>query len=360
VTLRTLSLGLLVVVGATGQERPFEAPPELQTFVRRVTLGHTGVRAKLQALPGAIYRPVEDGGLGMTYDGSVTRTVAEVWRDRKANCLSMTAFFVAACDSIGVNVQYAEALNTNRWRRVGSLIRLERHVVSLVQIPPGEDLVADFLPQLRRRMGVYRVAILTERRMEALFHANRAVERMEEGNLEEALERARWAIRVDPELSTGWNIQGVVERALGQDEAAERSYRRALQLEPRDSTALGNLEALLRETGRVEEAETLRALALDVRKRDPYFHAFLAEEAMAENRLEEALQRIDTAIRLMPHDPDFYLAKARIHLMAGRLDAASKAIEEAKRHDRPSARAHYDSKMEAIKKLKAGEGSTRP
>ena len=66
-----------------------------------------------------------DGGLGMVYDNTYTRTVAEVWRDRKANCLSLTAFYIAACDSIGIKANYDEALNTNRWRRVGSVIRFD-------------------------------------------------------------------------------------------------------------------------------------------------------------------------------------------------------------------------------------------
>lgn len=350
--LRILMAGLLLAGGLAAQENPFEPPPDLQAFARKTTLHHTGVRPKLQALLEAIYRPQEQGGLGMTYDNTYTRTVEEAWRDRKGNCLTMTAFYVAACKTIDLKVQYAEALNTNRWRRVGSVIRFERHVVSLVQIPPGEDLVADFLPQLRRRMGVYRVEILPERRMKALFYANRAVEHLDEGNLDQALVLAQTAIQVDPQLSVGWNIRGVVEKTAGQAEVAEQSFRRALQLEPRDSTSLGNMETLLREAGRMEEAALLREQAQEIRKHDPYFNAFLAEEAMGSGDLDEALRRINTAIRIQPQDPDFHLARARIHLLAGRPDAAMKAIQEAQRRAQPAERARYDDKMAAIRSLK--------
>lgn len=351
--LRILMAGLLMAGCLTAQENPFEAPPELQAFARKTTLHYSGVRPKLQALLEAIYRPQDQGGLGMTYDNSYTRTVAEAWRDRKGNCLSMTAFYVAACKSIDLKVQYAEALNTNRWRRVGSVIRFERHVVTLVQIPPGEDLVADFLPQLRRRMGVYRVEILPERRMKALFYANRAVEHLDEGRLDQALELAQTSIKVDPQLSVGWNIRGVVEKTAGHLEVAELSFRTALKLEPRDSTSLGNMETLLRESGRIDEASILREQAQEIRKHDPYFNAFLAEEAMGTGDLEEAMSRINTAIKIQPHDPDFYLARARIHLLGGRTDAAMKAIQEAQKRAQPAERARYDDKMAAIRDLQA-------
>lgn len=349
----TLLAGLLLAGCLAAQENPFEAPPELQAFARKTTLHHTGVRPKLQALLEAVYRPQDQGGLGMTYDNTYTRTVAEAWRDRKGNCLTMTAFYVAAAKAIEMKVQYAEALNTNRWRRVGPVVRFERHVVTLVQIPPAEDLVADFLPQLRRRMGVYRVEVLPEKRMRALFYANRAVELLDVGDLDQALKLARTSIEVDPQLSVGWNIQGVVEKTSGQPEAAERSFRTALKLEPRDSTSLGNMETLLRETGRLEEAATLREQAQEIRKHDPYFNAFLAEESMAEGDLEEALNRINVAIKIQPHDPDFYLARARIHLLAGKTDAAMKAIQEAQKRDQPAERARYDDKMAAIRDLQA-------
>lgn len=349
--LQILLAGLLMAGCLAAQENPFEAPPELQAFARKTTLHHTGVRPKLQALLEAVYRPQDQGGLGMTYDNTYTRTVAEAWRDRKGNCLSMTAFYVAACKSIDVKVQYAEALNTNRWRRVGPVVRFERHVVTLVQIPPAEDLVADFLPQLRRRMGVYRVEVLPEKRMRALFYANRAVERLDIGDLDQALDLARTSIEVDPQLSVGWNIQGVVEKTSGEAEAAERSFRTALKLEPRDSTSLGNMETLLRETGRMDEAAVLREQAQEIRKHDPYFNAFLAEEAMVEGDLDEALSRINTAIKIQPHDPDFYLARARIHLLAGKTDAAMKAIQEARKRDQPAERARYDDKMAAIRSM---------
>ncbi len=332
-------------------------PPELQAFARRATAVQYLAKSKLQHLLSAIFRPEAEGGLGMVYDNGYTRTVAEVWRDRKANCLSLTAFYVAACDSIGIRAHYAEAVNTNRWRRAGSVIRFERHLVALVPLPPLEDVVADFLPQLRRRVGVYRVVILPPDRVRALFFANRAVELMEEGLSDEALAKANAAIRADPVMSVGWNILGVILKSRGEAVATERAFRRALVCDPADSSAIGNMEALLREQGRLEEAMRFRALGQVVRKKDPFFHGFLAEEAMAAGDYGEAEKRIKTALKLLPHEPEFFLTQARLNILLGRTEAAVKDLEEAQRWAVPEERERYDGKLAAVREQQKGQES---
>jgi len=338
---------------------PLAAPEEIKTFARRATANQTGTKAKLQSLLEAVFRPAEDGGLGMTYDNSHTRTVSEVWQDRKANCLSLTAFYVAACDSIGIQARFAEALNTNRWRRVGSVVRLERHLVALIPMLPVEDLVADFLPQLRKRVGVYRVAILDVQRVRSLFYANRAVEEMDAGSLSGALESAKLSITSDASLSVGWNIYGVVLKANGQSQEAEVAFRKALLCDPKDSSAIGNMETLMREQGRIEEAFRYRVMENDVRKKDPYFNAFLAEEALGQGNTGDAQKWIKKAIKLLPYEPEFFLTQARVNIMLGKTESAVKDLEEAQRWAVPGERDKYDSKLSAIRKVQKGEVETK-
>ncbi|MDP2877541.1 MAG: transglutaminase domain-containing protein [Holophaga sp.] len=320
-------------------------PIEVRNFARHTTGSQNGTRAKLQALLEAIFRSQAEGGLGLTYDNTYTRTVAEVWRDRKANCLSLTAFYVAACDSLGIQARFAEALNTNRWRRVGTVVRLERHIVALVELPPLEDVVADFLPQLRKRVGVYRVAVIGDSRVRALFYANRAVEELDKGQTDEALVTAKISVEMDSSLSVGWNIYGVVLKSHGKFQDAEAAFRKALRCDPRDSSAIGNMQALMREQGRFEEAIRYRLLELDVRKKDPYFNAFLAEEALAEGNVDGALTLIRKAIKLLPYESEFFLTQARVNILLGKTDLAVKDLEEAKKWAVPGERERFDSKL---------------
>lgn len=347
--LRAVPALLIALPALGGSQDPLASSPEIQQFARQATGLHPMNKGKLQALLSAIFRPEAEGGLGMVYDNTYTRTVAEVWRDRKANCLSLTAFYIAACDSLGIRVHYAEALNTNRWRRVGSVVRYERHLVALVPLPPVEDVVADFLPQLRRRVGVYHVSPLPVDRVRALFYTNRAVELLGEGNQEAAMEQANIAVRTDAVMSVGWNILGVVLKSGGRAEEAEKAFRRALVCDARDSSAIGNMEMLLREQGRLEEAARYRALGDDVRKKDPFFHGFLAEEAMEKGDYGEAQRRIKMALKILPRESEFYLTQARLHILLGKPDVAVKDLEEAQRWAVPAERERYDGKLAAIK-----------
>lgn len=347
--LRALILLLALALPMWAEGDPMLLPKEVEPHVLRLTMHQLGARAKVQAIMSWCMRPEADGGLGLVYDNSYTRTVPEVWRDRKANCWSLTTFFVACARVVGVEAKYAEALNTNRWRRIGTTIRFERHLVGVIRISVLDDLVADFLPQIRRRAGTYLVALIDEPRIRALYHSNRAVELLDEGLTEEAQRQAETAIRTDPHLSLGWNIQGVVFRAVGDLEKAEAAYLRALKEEPRDSAALGNMEALMRQLGRNAEADRYREKGQDVRKKDPYFHAFLADEALGEGNLEEARKRIKAALKILPYESEFYVLEARLRMAQGELDEAAKSLEKARKWAMPGERDRYDSKLNKIR-----------
>lgn len=345
---RILLAFLIGVTGLVAEEDPFAPPPELQLFARKNTLNQVSTPAKTAALLRAFFAPVEEGGLGMVYDDEYTRTVKEAWRDRKANCLSLTALYIAACRSVNLEARFGESLRISRWRRVGNTIRYERHVVAVVPSGNiGQELIADFLPEMRR--GSQMVAILDPKRVLALFHSNRAVELMEGLRPSEALQEAQRSIEVDPGSGVGWNILGVVQREQGLDKEAEASFRKALAVDPQDGSACGNLETLLRAQGRIQEAQAFRDRGLEVRKHDPYFNAFLAEEALANSDFSEAAKRIKMAIRLLPQEPDFHLIQARLYLAEGAPKNAIKALENAKRWASPEEQIRYDTKISLLK-----------
>ncbi len=340
----------------SGQADPFQAPPEMVAFVRRVIMPHDTITRSLQALLNAIFRPVDQGGLGMEYDNGQTRTVAEVWRDRKANCLSLTAFYVEACRSAKIEVKYAEATNTNRWRRVGGMVRFERHVVALIPIPPQDDLVADFLPQVRRRVGAYFVRVLLPMDFKALFFANRSVECLDEGNMSDAMAFAELAVKTSPQVGACWNILGVMQKTQGDLDKAEISFKKALSIEPADFVAIGNLEGLMKAQNRFAETAFYRRKGLELRQKDPYFQSFLADEALTEGNVAEAEKRIQAAIRIHPNEPEFFLFLARLKMEKGDLGAASKALEKATKAANPAERQRFENKLEALKRQQEAEG----
>ena len=345
--LRALPFLLAVVLLSAGED-PFEAPQELQAFARQHTQNQMSVTGKVGALLKAFFAPPEEGGLGITYDNTFTRTPIETWRDRKANCLSLTVLCVAGCRSVGLEARYGESLRISRWRRVGTTIRYERHIVAVVPTGSiGQEIIADFLPEVRRNSQL--IAPLEPRRVMALFYSNRAVELLDEAKQEEAQQAALRSIQVDPKLGVGWNILGVVQRAQGQEAEAEKSFLRAIEADPRDGAPCGNLENLLKGQGRDSEAQVYRDRGLEVRKKDPFFNAFLAEEALADSHFEEAEKRIKQAIRLLSQEPDFHLIHARVCLALGKPKQAIKALEQARKWAMPEMQARFDAKLALLK-----------
>ena len=329
---------------------PLAAPPELLPILRRATGNQLGVLAKLQRILDLFFRPEAEGGLGITYDNAHTRTVSEVLQDRKANCISLTALYVASCNLMGIPAHFAEPLNLNRWTRDGRIVRMERHVVALVPMPPMSDVVADFLPQLRKHQNVYILQTMSNERAQALFHSNRAVELLIDGHPDEAMHQADIALKADPASSVSWNIRGVILKNTGQLQEAEANYLKALKIDPKDTAAIGNMETLLLETNRQAEAIRYRQLGLELRKKDPYYQAFLAEEAMDGEQWEEAAKYVATAIKLLPYESSFYLLKARLDLVAGKPQKAIDALESARRWALPAERERYDNKIALLRK----------
>lgn len=325
----------------------FDAPKEFREFVVKKTLGTDSYLLKTQYFIAAAMGRVEDGGLGITYANDKTRTVAEVWKDRKANCMSLTAFYVAAFRSIGLPAQFAEAPSINLWTRSGNLILNEHHVVAFVPVNVLTRLVADFSG--RPHSGQLPIVPISESRFRALFHSNRAVELLLAGDKVGAEAEGQQAVKDDPRSGVAWNALGAVEKFDGRRVDAEQAFRTALSVDSDNGPACGNLETLCREEGRSAEADAFREMGLKIREKDPYFQAFLAKEALANGRVDEAITHVRRALKLQRSEPDFYLILAQAELDRGQRDEAQKAVEKAIQWSLPSQRKRMESKLDLIK-----------
>ena len=331
---------------ATPDEDILAIPPGFKDFVVKATLPYQGYTLKTRALVQAVFAKPEDGGLGLVYSNDKTRTVTQVWNDRRANCLSLTAFYVAACRAIQVDVKFADSAGINHWVRKGDFIFHERHVVAVLPVNVIESMVADFSAE--PRTGAHQLVFLSEPRFISLFHSNRAVELLRAGDPEGAWLEAQASVHGDPSSGIGWNIFGVVAQKRGEFDAAERAFRKALEVDPKDGSACGNLEELCRSQGRFSEAAEFHQLGLKVRDGDPYFHAFIAKNDLASGDINSALSHIKRALSLQRMEPDFYLILAQAELDRGERQAAEKAVEKAIHWSLPDQRKRMESKLALI------------
>jgi len=323
-------------------EDPFWVPPELIAFARNKIAMVSEERSKAEALLRFLVWPEELGGLGLHYSNDRTRTINEVWLERKANCLSLTLVYVMLAKHLRINATFAESLEAINWSRVGNVVRAEKHMVAVIQRHSGGDLVADFLSQTRSRYGNYFVNIVTDAHAKSMYYSNIAVEALIVNDIDTAAERISVALEHDPASSQAWNVKGVIEKHRGNTADAIRSYITSIRYNPNNAAAVSNLAALYKAEGFLEESVRLRALEGSLRKKDPYYFAFLASEAMEKNDLVKAQKSLQRAIKIHPKDADFYVTLSHVYQLQGKSNEAVDTLIKARKHAVPEKVADLD------------------
>ena len=309
---------------------PFWVPPDMADFVNGRIAARDAEQSRAEALLHALLLPGEQGGMGIEFSNSRTRTINETWAERKANCISFTMAYVMLAKQLGINAVFAESFDVTGWSRTDNLIIREKHMVALVMTIGQGDLVADFLPRVIPRYGNYFVGIISDGRAKAYYFLNLAVEAINDGDAARASENVLLAIDADPTASQAWNVKGVIEKLQNYNAAAERSFISAISNNPNDVAAISNLASIYEVEGLIDDAARLRALERRLRRRDPYYFAFLAQEAFQENNFKKARRLIRNAINIHPSDADFYITQSRIFLALNNSKAALAALARAR------------------------------
>ena len=343
-------------VSAQETSDPFWVPPELATFVRDNVPAAIGDRHRAEALMNILVSPEGNGGLGIQYANDRTRTIAEAWLERKANCLTLTMMYAVLAKQLNISVGFAESLGASNWSRVGDMVLKEKHMVALVNWNPPNVLVADFLVRGRTsaKYGSYFLNKMTDARAKSLFYSNLAVESLLAGDLDGAAVRVKQALDTDPTSPQAWNVKGSIEKTQRNTVEAEKSYKNAIRHNPNDVTAIGNLASLYRSEGYLEEAIRLRTLEGRLRKMDPYYQAFLAAEAMEKSDYKKAGRLIQRAIKIHPNDSDFYLTLSNIYKAQDKHAKALQALVKARSHAIQERAEYLDALIQAFESGQAG------
>ncbi len=310
-------------VAVLGQDEIMAVPPELHAEVqRRVVAPDRSPEHRLQRLADFVF---DDDGMRLQYDGAMTRTVAEVYRDRRANCLSFSLFFVALARDAGLEAQVREVGEVLAWYQDQGVVYNSNHVN--VGVRTGGhwqvvDVDSSILAMRDRPHGI------DDRRAMAHFHNNRGAERMADGDTAAAQALLQAAMTDDPTFVAAWNNYGVLLLREGDRHGAEHAYLHALGQDPMHAATLSNLVALYRRSADPRGQHYARKL--DRLQRSDPFHQFrLALEC--ENRGDHgcAIVRYQRAIRLQPDQHPFHFGLARAYFLSGDLSRAQRELGRA-------------------------------
>ncbi len=139
-----------------------------------------------------------------------------------------------------------------------------------------------------------------------------------------ALPEVNRAIAANPNLGAGYNLRGLINAALGKDDAAESDFRRALVINPRDPDALQNYGWYLCQHNRHDEAGVQFSQALALPPRRDTARTWLAQgvcQARA-GRLEEAEKSLQRSYQMDPSNPSTSVNLAEVLLRRGEAERA--------------------------------------
>lgn len=292
-------------------------PEELQALLaERVTGKSRKLETRLQLLSRFMHAA---DGLGLTYDDSRTRSIAETFAERRGNCVSFTLTFIELARLAGLqaHLQESETLQVAP-ARDGTLL-FSGHVSATVWINKRTYEV-DFDPVRPLLRGARQV--VPNHRALAHFYNNRGAELMEAGLLMAADAQFAQAQAMDPALSVVRNNRAVLRIRQSDLAAAERQLIEGLQLDPDRLVLLSNLLSIQRTRGALSQVQALETRIAALQRRDPHHQFVLGMQKEHVGQHAAALEHYRLAVQLDEDAPQFRWALSRALQGVGDLEQA--------------------------------------
>lgn len=324
----------------------------LAHVVKPALRDQTPQQALLQALASRTELKIE-------YDGVMTRNAAQTFDARAGNCLSLVLMTAALARELHLAVTYNLVSVDDIWIRRDGLQSAIGHVnltlgkrrADLRDFNDPRNLTTvDFLPP--KDLAHQRSQEISEARVLSMYFNNRAVERMTEGQLDDAYWFARAAIMRDPSFASARNTLGVVYLRHQDLQAAGDAFEDVLERDPQHVTALVNKIHLLDATGQQAAAATLTKVLRRLQPVQPFQFLDAGLDAMRLQDFAGARLLFEKELERDPHDAETQYWLATAHASLGETSRARDALRDA--IDNSTSGARRDVYVAKLQRLKSG------
>jgi len=283
----------------------------------------------------------------LEYDEN-TRIAAETFRLQQGNCLSFTTLFVALARGTGLKADFQEVEIPPDWSTRKDVFVLNRHVNVIVQLGASGSRAIDF--NIGDFKSTYEVDQISDKRAIAHFFNNMGVERMQTGEIVEAVAFFHRAIvDGDGEFSPPWTNLGILYRKHGYYEHAEVAYLQAIKVDKEDDVAMSNLVSLYERNGDLEKLEMYQKKVSKHRLRNPHLRYSLAREAFSAGDYSAAIEHLKSATRRVKDKAEYFFLLGVCYFLQGdeekgrRWTAKAEKVAETEEEKRG-----YSRKIEAL------------
>ena len=332
-------------------------PPDLMQQIQTQVIDQTNSPPqRLQRLLELIFQPREaqtehDPEAALRYDTAATLSVADTWKQRRANCLSFTLLFVAAARAAGLEARVQEVRQVVTWYETQGVIYNAGHVNVGLHMN-GQAATLDLDQNVLYDHHGPRP--ISDRQALAHFYNNRGSELLAAGQPDAAREHLRMALQMEDDFAPAWNNLGVLENRVGNTDAALQAFNNALAIDPALPSALANASLLYQRNGDQANAHQLQARLQRSNLRNPFYHFMQGVAAERRGDYPTAIADYRRAIRLYPGAHQFQFGLARAYSLNGDNRRATRAMQQARAlGDSERVRAVYQAKLNWLHTLAA-------
>jgi len=318
------------------QKEIFALDPDIRSNLDRLFGDEDGSVMRAKQLMAFL---MKNGDNAMSYQSGANLTASETFRNLNANCLSLSILAHSMSEYVGLKSQFQRVMIPEFWDQSHGYSLLTGHVNLKVSqkrlrnngyysysLTEPDSLIVDFDPNSRQQH--FKTEYITKDRITAMFYNNKGAIALIERNYDQAFSYMKAAIELDPEYSSSWGNLGVLLRASGAMESAEKAYDHAYELD-NNVTALGNLAILYRMTARENKAANIESRLEQRRAANPYYQIMLGNEAFESHDLNGALAHYRKARTLDPQLHFSYFGIAKVYYMLGDSSKARENLEAA-------------------------------
>ena len=363
------------------QPNLFDLPANYKQDLDRIIASTDSEVERYRKMRAWIYRHFRD------YDFDVTETysLSQLNTNRKINCLSFSAMFVAAARYVDVPANFQLVLAPPYWDKEGDNWINNQHINVTGSLELGDSNFADsytayelddprtfrglvlnrfggFTEQSNRRRYTADInpAVLsinsgrkriTEQQVVSLFYSNKSIEAMLDQDLPLAYVYTKHALEADPDSSIAWNNLGVLYARVGVQDSSMAAYERAIELDDKLYSAKSNLANSYRSNGQTLQAESIEQEIESFRNQNPYYHSALAEGSVAAGNFLDAIDHLQDALEHKPNEHFFYHQLAIVNQQIGDREAVIENLNRARRYARGTEKTRFAGKLKALEEI---------